>query len=149
MKKIVTEDGDVFYFDFTRGRLNEIILNLYKEKSVEVNKKRKIGKKNLFGKDRYESYKSTENTYQKLESYKWSCSWDNKIEDYSLDRVKSAIDICIKNYKMSNKNESDLNNWDGYMGNEGARKKEVMRDQKISDLLKGDTSKLEEFLNKE
>lgn len=148
MKKVITEDGEEYYFDFSRGSLSCLVLDLYVSDNVKVRKNRIIGK-SWFGRDRKETYEGIEIKYKKVEEYEFSCSWDNSVDDLSLETIKDKINICIAKYKKSNKNKIELDNWDGYMGNEDARKKEIMRDQKIKDLLNGDTSKLEDFLSKE
>ena len=138
MKKIITEEGDVYYFNFTRsGHLDCLVLNLYIGEYFEI--------KGFFRKSKV----TKKLKYTKVEDYEFSCSWNKSISDYSLSTIQRRIEECIRAYKESNQNKIDLDKWDGYMGDEGARKKEVMRDQKIKDLLNGDTSKLEDFLNKE
>lgn len=148
MKKIITEDGEEYYVDFTRGHLRCLYLNLYIREEKKINKVFTIGK-TWFGKRKKETRNDVKEIYKKVEDYEFTCSWDRSIDDYHLDTIKTRINQCIIDYKKSNINRVNMENWDGYMGDEGTRKKEIMRDQKIKDLLKGDASKLEDFLNKE
>lgn len=150
MKKVITENGEVYYFKMEHsGNLGCLELKLYVGEETTVRERRKTGETNWFGREKTEIYEGIETKYKLVEKYQFDCSWDKSVSDYSLDTIKDRINMCIREYKKSNKNLDDLDNWDGYMGDEGARKKEIMRDQKIKDLLKGDTSKLEDFLNKD
>jgi hypothetical protein len=149
MKQVITDNGEVFYFDFSRDITNWLHINLYIVETAKVKKKRKVGTKGFFKTPVYEEYTENVEKKVKVESVEISLSGDKEIHDYSLDEIKGYVNKCITLYKSNNKNKIDFDEWDGYLGDDDARKKEIMRDQKIKDLLKGDTSKLEKFLDSE
>ena len=116
-KKIITEENDEFYIKFSGGITSELKLNLYSSS----------------GQKKLETVK-VHNYYIKMK----------KLE---LSTIKFYTKQAIDNYRRHETNQSDFIKWDGYIGDEGPRKKEIMRDRKIRELLKGDTAKLEDFLD--
>lgn len=126
MRKVISNTGEEFYIKFGRGYLY-ININLYKK-----NKKKLF---NIF------------TTYKRVETVEIPNTYKKTIRDISLNQIKLFTNKAIENYYTYHKNIVDYDEWDGYLGGEGARKTEIMRNKKIKELLDGNTSKLEDYLN--
>ena len=128
MKQIIAEDGNIYYIKFRRDFISWLHLDVYIKEThkflfFKYKTRFKIGTKQM-GSDK--------------------CL----VSDIEMYRLKSVIKDIIVNYDKRNTNSNKLDQWDGYLGKDGdVMKKKLMRDKKIKDLLKGDSSKLEDFLN--
>jgi len=118
MKRVISEDGEVFYADILENPRKIIIYKKVKKKKFCWQK----SKYEFVGKERY--------------------------SDANLLEFKRMCNRIISRYTSRCEEKTKIENWDGFLGDdESPIKKKIMRDKKLKKLLNGDTSKLEEFLN--
>ena len=151
-KKIIDEDGSVYYVSF-RQCYNIPIGNI---ENIELYKKTTIVETTTEQLGWYDKLKGIipKIFTNKIEKIKLIHTHNIGIfgkkmpmDDYTIEDIKKIINETIADYKCTNENKLNLDNWDGYIGNDDERKKKVMRNQKIDELLNGDIDKLEEYLN--
>lgn len=131
LKKVITDDGEIFYFLLKPNYIGWLEIHLYTIES----------KKKFWG--------GLEENYKEVVSEQITGTSNKTVDDYDLDEIKKMVNKVINVYQKQNKRKKAFDNWDGYLGGDEARRKEIMRNHKIKDLLDGNTEKLEDFLNKD
>jgi hypothetical protein len=128
-KRIISADGEEFYIDFSTDFIRvDQFCHLYRKKYINL----------YVFKIPYYSELSSINVGNVV-----------NISHYSVDDIKNFSGKLIRKYRKRSTNTIEVGEWDGYLGSDESVKKRIMRDKKLNDLLKGNTSKLEDFLNNE
>ncbi len=121
-KKIFSETGEEFYIDTTYQSHNfKWFLNLHKL--------------------RYRDFFLFKRPYFEEVSY---IPLDGATHSWDVSRWKQKTKQLLDRYKE----QTGFIEWDGYVGDDDSPlKTKVMRNKKLNDLLSGDTSRLEKYLN--
>ena len=151
-KKVIDDDGTIYYVSLEEHRSIPIdkIEHVFLYKKVE---KEKIIKNTVSFFEKLKGKKESEYsekyfTYEEIHQYDLPGLF-RSINELSLSEIKKMINDAIIDYKLSNSNKNDFESWDGILTDDKTLKKKLSRDKKINDLLNGDMSKLEKFLDDE
>lgn len=128
-RKVISKEGEVFYFNY-ENRHTHFYFYLYRKETY----------KRFFGLSEAERY-------VKLEKMQLDWPTVSNPEHWDVDEFKKRINQLIDYHKHSLKRRERVNNWNGYVGDDDQMEKKLMRNEKLNDLISGDLSKLEEFLN--
>lgn len=130
MHEVISKDGEIFHIKITESSLGIIYMHLCEKQIID-----------------FKLFKLSFYKYLIRDKFISSRGDAHKI---SLYDIKSESNKLINQYNNSLKTKLDLSGWDGYLGEENdPMKKKLMRDKKLKNLLKGDMSKLEKYLNSE
>ena len=150
-KKVIDDNGVIYYVTF---RVDDVFPNgdieyieLWQKYIFTKTNKEKLG---FFDRLRGVIPKVSESNllqFKLVHTSKVDLMERKPMDDYSISQIKNTTYNTIADYLISNENKNSLDSWDGILSSDVDIRKKLNRDMKIDELLNGDYSKLENYLN--